>query len=225
MLNLYTYCYNDPVNRYDPSGHVAPIFAVLAYLGVTAVETAPDILLDKLLDGAEFSWWKSTLVNYACNLIPALGETKKGVKIAKIGVKYGPGVVEFIAKHGDDAVKIVDKSGINNFIKYVDGTAPEFSRKLDYVFGKATGTKHNIDRSIDMQRQLNRIGIYDNDKGRQYIQEQLTKSFMDKENGHVQDNGRILKETLIIGPHGVVKAQSVWEGNRLITVEIFGGGK
>lgn len=41
----------------------------------------------------------------------------------------------------------------------VTRNAPELGRKLDYVFGKTTSNKHNIERSLDMERQLNRIGI------------------------------------------------------------------
>lgn len=36
---------------------------------------------------------------------------------------------------------------------------------MEYVFGNATGAKHNIDRSIAMEKQLNSIGVFDNDTG------------------------------------------------------------
>lgn len=101
----------------------------------------------------------------------------------------------------------------------------DLGRKLEYVFGKATGSKHNIDRSVDMQRQLNKIGIFDNAEGRSIVQEHLETAFKNTTNGVVQKNGRMLKESLLTGPNGAVKVQSVWEGNKLITVEIFGGGK
>ena len=48
-LNLYCYCYNDPINYYDPSGHfvitatiglsTAAYYAIIALLAVTAVAT------------------------------------------------------------------------------------------------------------------------------------------------------------------------------------------
>ena len=101
----------------------------------------------------------------------------------------------------------------------------ELGRKLEYVFGKATGSEHNIERSVDMERQLNRIGIFDNAKGRGIVQEHLSDAFKNTTNGTLQENGRMLKESLLTGPNGVVKVQSVWEGNKLITVEMFGGGK
>jgi len=101
----------------------------------------------------------------------------------------------------------------------------EIGRKLEYVFGKATESKHNIERSLDMERQLNKIGIFDNAKGRSIVQEHLEAAFENTTNGTLQKNGRMLKESLLFGPNDSVKVQSIWEGNKLINVEIFGGMK
>ena len=38
----------------------------------------------------------------------------------------------------------------------------------------------------------------------------------------IQENGRIIRETLLTGPQGVVKLETIWDGNRLITGEIYG---
>ena len=37
-----------------------------------------------------------------------------------------------------------------------------------------------------------------------------------------QANGRIIKESLLMGPYGGLKMHSIWEGNKLITIELFG---
>ncbi|UAC49576.1 hypothetical protein K6959_07100 [Bacillus aquiflavi] len=69
---------------------------------------------------------------------------------------------------------------------------PDFGRKMDYVFGNATGNKHNIDRSIAMERQLNSIGIFDNKTGRKHVLDNLTDTFNDASSIlKTQDNGRI----------------------------------
>lgn len=45
--------------------------------------------------------------------------------------------------------------------------------KLDYQFGKVSDSTHNIQHSQSMQAELNRIGIYDNLTGREYITQHL----------------------------------------------------
>jgi hypothetical protein len=99
------------------------------------------------------------------------------------------------------------------------------NRKLDYIFGNASGTQHNINRSIDMERQLNRIGIYDNVEGREIVSDHLYNTYNDPTSIlKVQEStGRIIRESLLAGPEGIVKFRSIWEGSKLITVEIFGG--
>jgi hypothetical protein len=39
---------------------------------------------------------------------------------------------------------------------------PDLGNKLDYAFGKAGGSAHNIQRSADNMTQLGKIGIHDN---------------------------------------------------------------
>ena len=69
--NLYIYANGNPLKYTDPNGHL-PIVPVLMYLGKTALETISDILLDALIEGKNFKWYKSGLVNYGFNLIPGL---------------------------------------------------------------------------------------------------------------------------------------------------------
>jgi len=81
-----------------------------------------------------------------------------------------------------------------------------------------------IQRSIDMLRQLNRIGIFDNSNGRNYIMQAFINAFKDTSTiRQIQDNGRVVREFFLMGPYGGVKIQSIWEGAKLITFEIFGG--
>ena len=76
---------------------------------------------------------------------------------------------------------------------------------------------------MDMLRQLNRIGIFDNDFGRAYLTEKINFAFHNFQ--HVlQGNGRTLVEFVLMGPNGGVKMQTVWEAERLITVFVIGGG-
>ena len=92
---------------------------------------------------------------------------------------------------------------------------------MEYIFGNATGTLHNIQRSTDMANQLSRIGINDTPQWRSYITNVLYDIYYEVE-PLIQTNGRQLRDGLLNGPNGVVKIQTIWEGAKLITIEIFG---
>ncbi|AUM65105.1 hypothetical protein C0R09_11510 [Brevibacillus laterosporus] len=72
---------------------------------------------------------------------------------------------------------------------------------------------------------MNSVGIYDNVFWRDYVQGVFTRAFNDKSIGYVssQNANRIVKEFVLAGPRGVVKVESVWESNRLITMILYGG--
>jgi RHS repeat-associated protein len=96
----------------------------------------------------------------------------------------------------------------------------DLGNKLNYIFGKATGDPHNVQRSTDMLRSLEKIGLPDTPANRQYIAEHLAD--VASKPGINQGNGRVLRESLLMGPQGAVKVQSIWEDTKLITVMIFG---
>lgn len=91
---------------------------------------------------------------------------------------------------------------------------PELGRKIEYVFGNATGDVHNINRSQAMEAELLRIGIQDNAEGRAYMTQKFTDTYYDPNNIlRVQENGRVVKDSLIVGPSGALRMETVWEGN------------
>jgi hypothetical protein len=73
-----------------------------------------------------------------------------------------------------------------------------------------------------MLRQLESIGIFNNAEGRAYMAEKLAEAFKNAKE-IVQSNGRILRESIIMGPNGAVKMERIWDGNKLITVKLIGG--
>lgn len=102
------------------------------------------------------------------------------------------------------------------------GTA-QIGTKLEYFLGRASGTQHNIDRSQGMLRQLESIGLPDTPATRQYLSQHLSETYANP--GSVvrtQENGRVVRESLLMGPNGGVKFETIWDGNRLITGELFG---
>ena len=66
------------------------------------------------------------------------------------------------------------------------------------------------------------MGIFDNSAGRSLLNSHL-KSVYSGTKGILQTNRRYLRESLLIGPNGGLKVESIWEGNKLITVKLLGG--
>ncbi|MGJ4945582.1 RHS repeat-associated core domain-containing protein [Bradyrhizobium sp. HKCCYLS1011] len=106
------------------------------------------------------------------------------------------------------------------------GIVPNLGRKLDFFLGKATGNAHNIDRSTGMLRQLRDIGLDDTAATRQYLADHLRGVVNDASNiARTQADGRVVRESLLTGPDGALKLESVWEGDKLITGRLYGGRK
>ncbi len=99
-------------------------------------------------------------------------------------------------------------------------------RKLLFAFGKAGGNNHNIRRSNDMLRQLESIGLHDNKENRAYVAQHLLSVYWDttniKEN---QGRNRVVKESLLAGPRGFLKVESIWDvsNQKLVTVVLKRG--
>jgi hypothetical protein len=101
----------------------------------------------------------------------------------------------------------------------------DLGRKLDYLYGKATGSPHNVERSQQMLGQLNSIGLPDTPENRAYIAAQLEAAYLDPSSvvGPGRAPGSLVRESLLMGPLGGLKMRSIWQDNRLITVILFGG--
>ena len=126
--------------------------------------------------------------------------------------------------------QVVGKSG---------SKSADLGNKLDYIFGKGTGNKHNIQRSQSMQIELEKIGIYDDLSGRDYLTQHLNKVLNDSSNiSSVEVRSYVAKEiagnptieytattreSLLMGPYGGVKLKTIWDGDRLLTIIIEGG--
>lgn len=111
------------------------------------------------------------------------------------------------------------------------------SGKWDYFFGRVDSNQHNQDRSLQIQQQFARIGIYDNLAGRSTIAEALQNSVntpnsvietfsQTTPNGSVQ-NFEVV-EGLLMGPGGGLKLTSTFEimpngAKRLVTTIPKGG--
>ncbi|MGC6175857.1 hypothetical protein, partial [Lacrimispora sp. 38-1] len=117
----------------------------------------------------------------------------------------------------------------------------EGGKKLDYLFGKATGSKHNIERSLQMKEELAHIGVYDTPSNRVALEKHLngvlndssniigteTRSYIAKElpGTPMVEYTATTKESFFMGPGGGVKLETVWDGDRLITIIVKTGTK
>jgi hypothetical protein len=101
---------------------------------------------------------------------------------------------------------------------------PILGNKLDYILGKAKGNEHTIARTQEMAASLKRIGLGDTPETRKYLTAHLTAVLNDARNiARTQENSRMVRESLLVGPKGAVKLESIWEDKKLITVNIYGG--
>lgn len=115
--------------------------------------------------------------------------------------------------------------GITNAITGSSGAAvgnvkADLGNKLDYAFGKASGTAHNVTRSAENAAQLSKIGVYDNATGRQILTEHFNNAFI--ENQSLINAGTSEISTLLSGPGGFLNVKSIWDGAKLITFWFIG---
>ena len=73
-----------------------------------------------------------------------------------------------------------------------------------------------------MERLLNSFRIFDA-FDRKLVLDNLSDAFDNPSSIlKTQENGRIVRESLLSGPNGVLKVESVWDREKLITVKLYG---
>jgi hypothetical protein len=100
---------------------------------------------------------------------------------------------------------------------------PDLGNKLNYLFGLATGSGYNIQRSTAMLSELQQVGLNDTEEVREVVTQNLAQALNNPSSVIAQTGGRTVRESLLMGPNGAVKLQSIWEGTKLITIKVFGG--
>jgi hypothetical protein len=115
--------------------------------------------------------------------------------------------------------------------KAVASQRASIGKKLDYLFGRATGEPHSIERSRSMQAELTKIGIHDNLENRAFIEEHLNRVLNDpssivrtelrsytKPGMPLTEYTSTVRESFLMGSGGGVKLETVWNDNHLLTL-------
>ncbi|MDO4639504.1 MAG: hypothetical protein Q4A77_06600 [Leptotrichia hongkongensis] len=119
-----------------------------------------------------------------------------------------------------------------NLVENPKLTVPIIGNKLNYVFGEATGRKHNLERTNEMALTLKGIGINNDTLGRKVVYNNLVNTFhnphsvINRESYYNPYDGitynKTEREAFLMGPAGGVKISSIWWNNELKTVKIYG---
>ena len=144
------------------------------------------------------------------------------------GAMYTAGMTNSLAN------TMMAKSELGNISKLPDyrhiDEPPVLKDKLKYVFGEATGRKHNIDRSLGMASELSKIGINNTSFGKEVVKDHLIKTYNDSSSiisskpWYNNYNGifynKTTRESFLKGVSGGVKIESTWWNNELKTIII-----
>lgn len=91
-LNLYAYCNNDPINKFDPSGHSALLIGMLIGFGVGFFVGGGFEIAKQAYNGGDWNWDVSSW-NWGQIGLSALGG---GVAGAISSISFGSGVVDYL---------------------------------------------------------------------------------------------------------------------------------
>ena len=218
--NWYVYCNNNPLIYVDPNGQFIITTTALVIIGLaTAGAVVGGIVGNYFAEKNGATGWEKA--GYIA------GGSLGGAAVGAVGGYFAaPAIVSAtgvsaISVSGAGISAIASGSGVA--IKTtLDKAEPIIGDKINYIFGKATGSIHNIQRSAGMLKELNRIGISDNESGRTYVAQKIIEAYHNAK-PIIQEGGRCVREILIMGPNGGAKLETIWEGVKLITVKIIGG--
>ena len=210
---MYHYAGNNPVRYVDPDGREVAFCVVTAAVGAgigAAYGAIKSYNATGSVDWKEVG--KNALIGGAIGL--GVGVTASLASTALIGA------TKATATSYEISAAVTTYVSANPSIR---NTHAIIGSKLDYLFGKAQGNRHTIDRTLSMQRSLEKIGLGDSKNSRAYLIKELNKVLNDPSNiKEIQETGRVVRESLLTGPDGIIKMQTVWEDTKLITIELFG---
>jgi len=227
-LNLYAYCGGNPVGTADPLGLEDGSGLVFEPARQAAEESfrnsAEEFAEAQIEEVVEQSAGGSTALSYLYDLVPFVGEASPVYAVLSVADAVGTPIGKALANKyfGPDTLGVYT-------IDHADLAARARARKpnatkLNYMFGLATGRKHNKERSLDMKKQLQRIGINDTPGNRKYILRALMQALGKSDNiSGTGKTGALIRDTLLMGPRGALKLEIYSFGWKISTIAIYGG--
>ncbi len=229
-LNLYTYTHNNPLYYQDPGGHFVISTTVLVAIGLAAVGAVVggfigNYIANKVNAASQDRWKYIAGGAVGGAVIGAAAGYLVGPSIATAtgigGISVTSAGISTVTSGAVGATGFEQAHQLVQAQQTVQDATPVIGNKLNYVFGQATGSAHNIKRSTDMLNQLNRIGIYDTEYWRNSMFQKLWQDYYNLI-PTLQENGRHVRDSLLNGPNGMLKMETIWQGGKLITIELFG---
>jgi RHS repeat-associated protein len=225
-LNLYQYGLLNPLRLIDPTGReeepgllgkIADWYVAQKTKLVNAVGQKTREATEGIVSEGKYN---EAAKQYEENGVEALPGYGQGA-----GERFGQAGEFLTEKAADIGETVAIEKGSGVFLAGISKIMPSLGRKLEYLFGRATGRSHNIERSQGMLKQLESIGLPDSPQSRDLLEKHFADVLSSPSSiAKTLDNGRVVRESLLMGPTGGLKVESVWEGNKLITMTLFGGG-
>ena len=143
------------------------------------------------------------VVGVVCAVVPG-GQLVTAVCIgAAVGsYAFAGGVVGAVVSGVSFKVASIIKGATTTSTTTTTNIKANIGNKLDYAFGKATGDAHNVQRSMTMQSQLSKIGIYDDAAGRQIMTNFMNQTLNSNLTSIVSTSERVAVDSLLAGPGG-----------------------
>lgn len=95
--------------------------------------------------------------------------------------------------------------------------------RLDYFFGKARGRIHNPERSADILRKFQRIGLPDTAASRAFLESHLNSVLNNASNIVRVENGIVVRGSFVMGAYGGGKFETFWDGDKLLSGKLISG--